>query len=426
MRFFLLGANYKTAPLELREKMALTRREIGELIQYFLNDERIDEGFILTTCNRTEFYFLINDLSAQDFIWDWLVKRTGLSSDKLKEFTYTYLDRYVVNHLFKVACGLDSMVLGEGQILSQVREAYQLAAEAGGISTIFYQLLNEALRVGKKIRSETKIARNGVSIPVAAVELVKKIFPDLSRIKAMVLGAGEMGQLALELLYNAGVKDLVIVNRSKKKRYELAQRFGGTPFSWEEKRAALTFVDLVISSTSAPHYVVKVEDLKEQLRDEKHPLVLIDIAVPRDVEPGVEELQGIKVFNIDDLQQVAYILSFTGHNEIQTAEEMIKKEEEKFARWLEIRKVHPIIKALRERAEEIRRQEMNKMKSRLEALGENGQEVVMDLTHKIIAKLLHEPTVQLKKLAIQEDSESYLSMVCQLYNLKIPEKKQVR
>ncbi len=421
MRLFLLGASYKTASIELREKMALTRREIGEMIQFFCGDERILETVILTTCNRTEFYFVCKDFDAENLIWNWLEKRTDISKKNLYESVYIYTDSQVINHLYKVVSGLGSMVLGEEQILGQVREAYQLAIEADGVSTFFHHLFSEALRVGKRVRTETKIAHSGASISSAAVKLVKKMFPDLSKVKGMVLGAGQMGNLALQSLYDAGMRNLVIVNRNEEKRNELASRFNGTPIAWEEKRKALYDVDLVISSTSAPHFVITYEDLEERISSKESPLLLIDIAVPRDIEPSLRELPNIEVYNIDDLQQVAIEWLNAGYkDEIQLAQNLIRSEEEKFRHWLRIREVEPIIKALRQKAEVIRQQELSRIKAQLDSLDEQGQTLIKELTHKMIGKLLHEPTIQLKKIAEQDQNETYLAMICQLYNLEIP------
>lgn len=424
MRFFLLGANYKTAPLEIREKMALTKRELGEMTQFLLTDERLSEVVVLTTCNRTEFYLLLDDVQAQELIWDWLSERTGRSKKSLLDFVYIYQDMYVVDHLFQVVCGLDSMVLGEEQILGQVREAYLLSNEQGGVSTFFHLLFSEALRIGKTVRTQTGLAQCGASIPQAAVALVKQIFPDLSSIRAMVLGAGQMGNMALEALYQEGVTDLVVVNRNEEKRNELADRFGGTPISWEDKQLALHQVDLVISSTSAPHYVVTVDELHSLQREATNPLVLIDIAVPRDVEPEVQQLSNVQVYNIDALQQVA--MDKLTEFEVQSVSKLIHREKEVFTQKMQVRKVEPVIRALREKAEAIRLQELEKRQTQLVALGEEGQALVYDLTHKILAKLLHDPTIQMKQIASDQEADSLLKMVCQLHNLQLPKERLVK
>lgn len=319
------------------------------------------------------------------------------------------------------------MVLGEEQILGQVREAYLMGIESEGVSTFFHHLFSEALRVGKRIRSETKIAHSGASISSAAVKLVKKMFPDLSKVKGMVLGAGHMGNLALQSLYDEGVRDLVIVNRNEDKRQELAKRFGGTPLPWEDKQNALCEVDLVISSTSAPHFVIAKEDLMIRLKSNQRPLLLIDIAVPRDVDPSLSNLSNVQVYNIDNLQQIAVEWLYKGYkDEINLAQKLIHTEKEKFEHWLRIREVQPIIKALREKAEMIRQQEISKMKSQINALGEDGQAIIKELTHKMIAKLLHEPTIQLKAFAELGMSEDYFSMICKLYNLDSKDQWRIR
>lgn len=414
MKLVLVGGNYKTTPLEWREALTLTRTEREEAIRYFQRAETVREVLLLQTCNRVEFYFWLDGDGIPEQVRCWFAGRLGEDWDRLRESLYIYWDLAAVHHLYCVAAGLDSMVLGEEQILGQVREAYGSGVEWGGVGTYFHQLMSEALRVGKRIRTETGLSRSGISISTAAVEWVREFHPKFPALRAAVLGAGEMGRLALASLYAAGVRDLVVLNRSEAKGRELAGAFGGRVVSWTEKRTVLASADLVISSTSAPHYVITAGDLAE--RKEGKPLLIIDLAVPRDVEPEAGIRPGVRVCHIDDLQELAIRLS--PHRELVVhAHSLVEREVKEFANWLRVREVIPVIRAIRDRGELIRRQELEKAGAGLRELGERERQLLQEVTYRIVARLLHEPTVRLKEWAERGEEGEYVQWICKLYDL---------
>lgn len=417
MRLLLMGANYKRTPLEWREALTLTRSERETVVPCFKAIDPVKEVLILQTCNRVEFYFGLDGDTIPTQIQEWLANRTGVSWSALSESLDIDWDLAVVGHLFRVAAGLDSMVLGEEQILGQVREAYLTGMEMGGVSTYFHQLWSEALRVGKQVRTETGISQSGISISTAAVEWVKEFCPEIPTLKAVVLGAGEMGQLALASLYDAGVRDLLVINRNEERGGELARRFGGRLCSWAQKQEAIQMADVVITATSAPHYVITQKDVIEVKPDRLQPLLIIDLAVPRDVEPGVADWPGVRVCHVDDLQEKAMELHPTHRDVVTQALVMVEREVEVFAHWLRLREAIPVIRALREKGEAIRQQELERVKMMLQRFNEREQELIQEVTQKIVARLLHEPTVQLKELVQSGGGEDYLSLICRLYNL---------
>lgn len=417
MRLVLIGANYKRTPLEWREALALTRSEREIVVPWFKEAESIQEVLILQTCHRVEFYLWMVGDEIPEQIRNWLVERIGVNWSGLSAGLEIAWDRAAVDHLFRVVAGLDSMVLGEEQILGQVREAYLAGIEMGGVSTYFHQLMSEALRVGKVVRARTGIARSGISLSTAAVEWVKGFGLDMGGLKTVVLGAGEMGQLALVSLFAAGVRDLVVINRSEALGLALAGRFGGTALPWTQKRAALRAADLVISSTSAPHYVITRDDLEGMERDSEHPLLLIDLAVPRDIEPEVGDYPGVRMCHLDALEEKAMQVSQSQSDVVAQALAIVEEEVEKFAHWLRVREAAPVIRALREKGEVIRREELAKAQAVLQKFNLREQRVIQEVTHRIVARLLHEPTVQLKELVRGGEKADCLQLICRLYHL---------
>ncbi|HFC98487.1 MAG TPA: glutamyl-tRNA reductase [Thermosulfurimonas dismutans] len=397
-RLLLVGLNHRTAPVEVRERFALEKKGTHPLDILRQELPQASEAYFLSTCNRVEFLLVTEEVEETlAGLKDLLARETGLSRAQFEPHLYVLRDMEAVRHLFRVAAGLDSMVLGEPQILGQVKEAYREAARRRTTGPILNRLLHRTFSVAKRVRTETGIGSYAVSVSYAAVELAKKIFGSLRGKKALLVGAGEMAELAAQHLLSAGVEKMLVANRTFSRAVELAERFRGEAYSLEELPECLLEADIVISSTGAPGYVITRETVKPLLRKRRlRPLFLIDIAVPRDIEPAVNELENVYVFDIDDLKQVVEENLGRRRKEARRADRIIEEEVLKFERWLRELEVYPTIKALREKAEEIRRREMARTLPRLRNLSPEDQEALEVMTEAIVNKLLHAPILYLK------------------------------
>ncbi|RUM88922.1 MAG: glutamyl-tRNA reductase [Thermodesulfatator sp.] len=398
-KILLLGLNHRTAPVEVRERFALEKRGRHPLAHLRAYLPEVEEAYYLSTCNRVE-YLLVTPERERTLsgLKDFLSQETGLPRADFEPHLYLFEDLEAVRHLFRVACGLDSMVLGEPQILGQVKEAYREAA--GRYRTtgpILNRLLHRTFSVAKRVRTQTGIGSYAVSVSYAAVELAKKIFGSLRGRVVLLVGAGEMAELAAQHLLAAGAQRLLVANRTLSRAVELAERYRGEALSLEELAEALLSADIVISSTGAPGFVITRELVRPLLRARKHrPLFLVDIAVPRDVEPALNELENVYVFDIDDLQQVVEENLSRRKKEALRAERLIEEEVLKFERWLQELAVYPTIKALKEKAEEIRRRELARTLPRLRNLSPEEREALEVMTEALVQKLLHAPILYLK------------------------------
>ncbi len=394
----LLGLNHRTAPVEVRERFALEKK--GRHPLKLLRDElpQASEAYFLSTCNRVEF-LLVSTVpeEALSRLKELLSRETGLARETFEPHLYLLRDLEAVRHLFRVASGLDSLVLGEPQILGQVKEAYREAVDHRTTGPILNRLLHRTFSVAKRVRTETGIGSYAVSVSYAAVELAKKIFGSLRGKIALLVGAGEMAELAAQHLLAAGVEKMLVANRTLARAIELAERFRGEAYGLEELSECLLKTDIVISSTGAPGYVITREMVKPLLRKRRlRPLFFIDIAVPRDVEPAVNELENVYVFDIDDLKQVVEENLDRRRREAMRAERIIEEEVLKFERWLRELAVYPTIKALRAKAEAIRQRELARTLSRLRDLSPEEKEALELMTEAIVQKLLHAPITYLK------------------------------
>ena len=317
------------------------------------------------------------------------------------------------------------MVLGEPQILGQIKDAYRLALKYHTVGPILNRLLHKSFSVAKRIRTETRLAHHAVSVSYAAVEMAKKIFGHLERKQVMLIGAGEMAELAVQHLMNNGVKNIIVANRTLERAMELARRFQGQAISIAEKEEYLKEVDIVISSTGAPHYVVRYEDIKNIMRKRRHkPIFFIDIAVPRDIDPKINELDNAYVYDIDDLQAVVEENRLKREKEARKAERIVEEEVIKFEHWLETLDVVPTIIALKRKLEEIRYKELNKTFSHLKHLSEEDKKAIAVMTEAMIKKILHDPIEFLKQRENREKIDFYLDITRRLFNLDAPEEKQ--
>lgn len=419
MNLLLFGVNHKTAPVALREKLAGLIPDVAEAYQILQGWPEISESLLYTTCNRVELMCVTEaPENATHRAWEFFSRHPEISPEAWAESFYIRQDQEAVQHLFRVAASLDSMVLGEPQILGQVKEAYRHAAEYGATGPILNRLLHKSFSVAKKVRGETGIGDHAVSVSYAAVTLAKKIFGDLAGKKVLLLGAGEMAELALEHLRGQGVARVTVANRTLERGLTLARRFGGEAVSLEELEAQLLSADILISSTGAGGYLVSRDQVRGVMRKRKQqPLFLIDIAVPRDLDPEINDLDNVYLYNIDDLKEVVDLNWQRRRHEAAKAERLVAAETLKFTQWLETLEVFPTIIALKEKAETICQAELKKTLSHLGPLSPEQRQALEVLTGSITQKLLHDPIAFLKRNQRPQRPHRELDLVRRLFNL---------
>jgi glutamyl-tRNA reductase len=413
MTLLLIGLSHHVAPVELRERVALPGSSAAELARGLAGEE--GEAVCLSTCNRTELYLATAEPEAgEERALSALCAVAGLDEELLRPVLYRLRDEAAALHLFRVAAGLDSMVPGEGEILGQVRAAY----EAGSSGPLLDRLFRQALHAGKKVRSETAIGENPASVSSAAAALAEQVFGDLHGCRVLVVGAGKIGELAVRSLVSRGAEITFVANRSLDRAKELARRFGGEPLPLEGVVPELARTDVLLSSTSAPGFVLDEKDVRRVLFKRKgRPLFLIDIAVPRDLDPAIHELDGCYLYDIDDLESVVAESLAGRRQEAARAEGVVAREAEHFAAWQVSRDVIPAITSLRARAEEIRAAELERARGVLARLSDNERLAVESITAQIVNKLLHLPTVRMKEAAAGADGPVYADAVRHLFGL---------
>jgi glutamyl-tRNA reductase len=402
----LVGISHHTAPLPVRERFVFDPEQVRAWTRALVRDELASEAVLLSTCNRSELYYVTEEDTEplhHVFVSE-LSERGDISLTEAENFVYTHRERDVVQHLFRVTSSLDSMILGEPQIQGQVKSAYDLAnelAEEGRTAgPILSRLFESALSVGGRVRSQTELGSGSASIPTAAVELARKIFGNLRGRTAAVIGSGEMSQVALECLRGEGVTDAVIVSRTQERARDVAGKLGARGTAHEDLPELLKTIDIVITATSAPHAVITHELVRNALpRGRRRPLLIVDIALPRDVEPAVGDVNNVFLYNIDDLQQVVDAAIDRRRAQVPAAERVIADATENFWGWYRSLEVVPLIRELRAHAEEIRQREVEKALRGMTDLSEADAAVVDALTRQILAKVLHRPTVRLKEAA---------------------------
>lgn len=420
MNLVIVGLNHKTAPVAIREKLSYTPETIGAPLKSLVEDFGLNEAVILSTCNRVEVTAVAKD--AEKGVWEikrFLSEDRGIPFEELDEHLYAHMGEDAIKHLFRVACGLDSMVMGEPQILGQAKDAYGMAVHHDTAGIIVNKLYHKAFSVAKRIRTETKIGAAAVSISFAAVELAKKIFGDLTGKNVMLVGAGEMAELAAKHLINGGVREMLVANRTFERAERLSQEFGGRAVPFEEFPNYLKEADIVIASTASPKFIVKPEDLEESMKIRRNkPMFLIDISVPRNIDPLVNNIDNVYVYDIDDLQGVVQANLKERAKEAQAAEIIITEEIGVFNRWVRSLDVVPTIKALRECLEEVRRRELDRALAEIgSSLGDKEKRVLESMTTAIVNKILHKPVTHLKKESNRVESDFYIEAVRKLFDL---------
>ncbi len=390
--------NHRSAPIEVREKVAFSPCAARSFLRHLKEEGVVAEAVLVSTCNRTELYAVVEDESAKVQLFGTLAAEKGVGRNFLERYSYWLTDDEAVWHLYRVASSLDSMVVGEGQILGQVREAYRAATEELCAGPILNRLFHTSLRVGKQIRSETGIGDSSLSVPRVAVKLAEEVFGTLEGRRVLVLGAGEMSELVVKHLKDHGVRGIRIANRTADRAADLAQRMGGTAVEFDALSGELPHADVVVSSTGAGEWVVGSDVVAGALAWREEPLFFIDIAVPRDVDPVVQNLDRAYVYDVDDLQAVVDHNSDGRSAAAEAAEAMIGPAVIEYMSWLSTLHVVPLIKELRDGAEKVRRHELARALKGLDLSPEEA-EAVERMSHTLVNKLLHGPIQEIKALA---------------------------
>ncbi len=390
--------SHHSAPIEIRERAAFAPCAARSFLRRLKEDGAVAEAVLLSTCNRTELYALVEDEGAKERLFDSLAAEKGLARDLLERHSYWFSDDEAVRHLYRVASSLDSMVVGEAQILGQVREAYRMATEELCAGPVLNRLFHTSLRVGKKVRSETGIGDSSLSVPRVAVKLAEEVFGTLAGRSALVLGAGEMSELVIKHLKNRGVAQVKIANRTAERAHLLAERVEGVYVGFDALAEELPDVDVVVSSTGAGEWVVGCEVVAAALEKREEPLFFIDIAVPRDVDPVVQNLDRAYVYDVDDLQALVDRNSGDRIAAAAEGEAMVGPAVFEFMGWLSTLHVVPLIRELRDGAERIRRHELARALKGLDLSPEEA-EAVERMSRALVNKLLHGPIQELKALA---------------------------
>jgi glutamyl-tRNA reductase len=419
MNLFLIGINHRTAPVEVREGMNIPEDRLGDAVADLSHREGILEGLILSTCNRMELVTNAqDDVAAEPVIRQFLLDHHRRDIHPYERFFYRCQQEEVVRHLFRVASSLDSMILGEPQILGQVKEAYNVARQMGALNGCLHEVVNQALAVARRVRRETALGTSAVSVSYAAVELAKKIFGGLHGKTIFIIGAGKMSELAAKHLIRSGASSILVTNRTFERALEMAASFHGTAVRFDEMLRHLHKADIVISSTGAPHFVIdrpQAEKLLHQRRN--RPMFFVDIAVPRDIDPSINQVDNAFVYDIDDLAQVVEANKKQREREAVWAEEIINEEVQKLMRRLASREVVPTIVALEERLKEIRDNEMERYQGRLRTLSPEQLEAVDQLTRGIINKILHGPITELKTGAGEPGHNHLVSLIRRMFDV---------
>lgn len=417
MKTVVIGLNHKTAEIELREKLAFNGEKLEEGLLKIRALPEIKESLIISTCNRVEIYLTTSDAdSAYEAIKDFLAGFFSLKKESLDNALYVHKNTEAVKHIFRVASSLDSMVVGEPQILGQIKDAFEFALECKTTGVILNRLLKKAISVAKRTRTETKIAENAVSISFAAIELAKKIFTDLSEKAFMLLGAGEMAELAAKHLISIGVKDIVVANRTYERGCDLAKEFNGRAIKFENFITELVHSDILICSTGAKDYVLIKDQMHEVMKKRKNkPVFIIDISVPRNIDPEINDLNNVYLYDVDNLQGVVESNILERQKEAKKAEEIVEEEVETFKRWLASLDSVPTVVELRDKAEAIKKEEIEKLMNRIPNIEDKDRKAIESMANSIINKLIHPPTVALKEDS--EDRDILIATIRRLYGL---------
>ncbi|OAZ46493.1 glutamyl-tRNA reductase [Paenibacillus polymyxa] len=420
MHIVVVGLNYRTAPVEVRERFTFAEQDLPKALEQLKLTKGVLEGVVVATCNRTEIYVVVDRLHMCGyFIRSFMEQWFGIPRDQFTQHLYIYEDEQAIRHLFRVTCGLDSMVIGETQILGQVKNAFLQAQSQKITATWFNMLFKQAVTLGKRAHSETSIGESAVSVSYAAVELGKRIFGMFTDKKVLILGAGKMSELTVKHLYSGGAAEVIVANRTLSRAEDLASKFNGTPVTMEEGMNRLADVDIVISSTGAQGYILDRNRVEASMkRRQSRPLFMIDIAVPRDLDPAIGELQNVFLYDIDDLEGIVESNLEMRRTEAAKIEHMIEDELSEFYQWLKTMGVRPVIRALQEKAESIHQDTLESLYNKLPELDERQRKVISRLTKSMLNQMMHDPINRVKELAVQKQGNEALDMFSHIFALE--------
>ncbi|QUG42262.1 glutamyl-tRNA reductase [Psychrobacillus sp. INOP01] len=427
MHTIVVGVNYRTAPVEIREKLSFVEAELPNAMQALQDQKSILENVIVSTCNRTEIYATVDQLhTGKYYVKQFLANWFDIPLENLSTYLFVHEDDQANNHLFRVTAGIDSMVLGETQILGQVKKSFLNGQENGTTGTVFNQLFKQAVTFAKRAHAETAIGENAVSVSYAAVELGKKIFGSLKHKHVVILGAGKMGELAIQNLYGSGAEKVTVINRTFEKAKELASKFDGDAKPMDELQCALLEADILISSTGSTEFVIDYELMQfvERLR-KGNPLFMVDIAVPRDLDPRIGDLPNMFLYDIDDLQGIVEANLAERERAAQQINQMIKIEIDQFNDWVTTLGVVPIISALRQKANTIQAETMASIENKMPNLTDRERKILSKHTKSIVNKLLKEPILQVKELSAAKDPAAQLQLFQQIFGIEEDVQKEI-
>ncbi|GBF10842.1 glutamyl-tRNA reductase [Tepidibacillus sp. HK-1] len=421
MLVMVVGLNYRTTPVEIREKFTFTEEDLAEALDKLKKTKSVLEAVIVGTCNRMEIYAVVDQVhTGEHFIKKFLAEWFAIPKEEFVPFLYVKKEAEATEHLFRVITGLDSMVLGETQILGQIREAFLFAQKAQGTGTIFNTLFKQAITFGKKVHTETGLGESAVSVSYAAVELTKKIFSRLDDKAILIIGAGEMSELTAIHFHAQGVKQVMVVNRTYEHASALAEPFHGTAYTLEQLPLALNKADIVISSTGADSFILNKTEVEKIIHERKNrPIFMIDIAVPRDLDPEINQLDGVYLFDIDDLQGLVDANLKERQRIATQIEEWIDEEVYKFYQWINTLGVIPLIAALREKSFKIQEETMKSIENKLPHLSEREKTIIRKHTKSIVNQMLKDPIMRVKEMAVESNAEEMMKVFCKIFDLKV-------
>lgn len=421
MHILVVSVNYRTAPVEFREKLTFQAAELEQAMTTLQNQKSVLENVIVSTCNRTEIYAVVDQLHTgryyiKKFLADWF----QLEIEEIAPYLTIFEQDGAIDHLFRVTCGLDSMVVGETQILGQIKDSFLEAQQVKATGTIFNELFKQVVTLAKRAHSETTIGESAMSVSYAAVELGKKIFGELTDCHVLILGAGKMGELALQNLYGSGARKVTVMNRTFTKAEVMAEKYMGHAKPLSELQCALLEADILISSTGASEYVITKEMMTkvEKMRSGR-PLFMVDIAVPRDIDPAIDELEGSFLYDIDDLQGVVEANRAERLKEAEKIQFMIEEEIVLFKTWLSTLGVVPLIAALRDKALAIQSETMESLERKIPNLSDRERKVISKHTKSIINQLLKDPILVAKEIAAEEGADEKLALFAKIFDLEM-------
>jgi glutamyl-tRNA reductase len=419
MRFSITGVNHRSAPVEVRERLAFDERSLSDALDNLKSRPGICEGMILSTCNRVEVALACEESANGEAAVDaFLADTRHVDREWVRRYLYRYNDRDAIRHLFRVAASLDSMVVGEPQILGQLKNAFAVAKDHGAVNSFMDALVTRAFSVAKRVRTETEIGANAVSVSYAAVEMAREIFGTLANKKVLLIGAGKMSEAAARHLARCGVTNIFVTNRTRERADEMAKLFSGKIVEYDRYLSFVPEVDIVITSSAAPHFILTREGMRKVIAQRKNaPMFLIDIAVPRNIEPTVNEVDNVFLYDIDDLQKVVDTNLKGRKQEAEEAEQIVAEEVERMVTRLKSREVVPMIVSLQEQLENLRQGELARYHGKFGVLTREQEEALDQLTRSLMNKIAHGPISELRKQASQPDGHHFVNAVRKVFRL---------